>query len=455
MDQNVRLIEPNMAMFLSNHELKFYNLIFGGYQTNAPPGGRVGQGGYENFMLVRYDNGNIPLTAYPTMVELQTRVESLDYDGENFWSVQPINDTPYYPGIALRKWQVNTEQYGLDCIGFHVYPGFEKPTAVAIEYYNFPLNEGIDPSKNTAKIHPNYGYLISRLRIGQQLKIGPNTQDEIYWGTITNIRTIPDDPRWPTLRYEIDFDTNFNTSYVAGHNCFIEARLFVFSDGGTLSEIDPTSYHLIQTRQQDFYKNVTTAAFSIIKNVPAINIGNRTQALFFVSGYAVYCLNVKNLDLYVTAQSIPLNYYDTGNSFLPIHELRVRNDNPESINNHPQFFFLQREYRESDTSGVTSWPTFNYVTHKLEAQASFLVVDIEPEFILPSGLVACSCTVLDDYRFPIRDIPIYWAVSPTNAGRFITATGTITNASGIAYATFSGAGTIPFPTYITAMTTAF
>ena len=45
MDQNVRLIEPNMAMFLQNHEFKFYNLIFGGYQTNAPPGGKVGSGG--------------------------------------------------------------------------------------------------------------------------------------------------------------------------------------------------------------------------------------------------------------------------------------------------------------------------------------------------------------------------------------------------------------------------
>jgi hypothetical protein len=455
MDQNVRLIEPNMAMFLSNHELKFYNLIFGGYQTNPPPGGQVGFGGYENFLLVRYDNGNIPLTAYPTMIELQTRAESLDYDGEYFWSVQAINDTPYYPGIALRKWKINTTQYGLECVGFATYPGFSKPTAVAVEYYNFPLNEGIDPSKYTARIHPNYGYLIERLRVGQQVKIGPNIQDETYEGTITDIRTIPDDPRWPVIRYEIDFSTNFNTSYVAGHNCFIETRIFVFDSGGTLSEIDPVNYQVIQSRQEAIYQNVTTAAFSVVKNVPAINIGNRTQSLFFVSGYAVYCLNVNNLDLYVTAQSIPLNYYVNGNTFLPIHELRVRNDDPEDINNHPQYFFLQRDYRESHETSVTTWPAFNYVTHKLEAQASFLVVSVEPQFILPSGLVACSCSVLDDYRFPIRDVPIYWSVSPTNAGQFITATGTMTNASGIAYATFSGAGTIPFPTYITAMTTSF
>jgi hypothetical protein len=453
MEQNVRLIEPNMAMFLDNHELKFYNLIFGGYQSL--PSDRVGGGGYENFLLVRYDNGNIPLTAYPTLIELQTRAESLDCDGENFWSVQAINDTPYFPGIVLRKWQINEKQYGLDCVGFKTYPGFAKPTAIAIEYYNFPLNEGVDPSKNMIKIHPDYDYVIERLRVGQLLKIGPNIQDEIYWGNISAIRRVPENPLLPADRYEIDFSTYFNTSYVAGHNCFIETRLFIFDTGGTLSEIDPTTYETVQSQQRDLYKNVTTAAFTVVKNVPSINIGNRTQALFFVSGYAVYCLDVTDLDLYVTAQSIPLNYYDDGNSYLPIHELRVRNDDPEDINNHPQFFLLQRDYRESVTSSVTAWPTYNYVTHKLEAQASFMVVSIEPQLILPSGLVACSCTVLDDYRFPVRDIPIYWAVSPTNAGQFITATGTMTDASGIAYATFSGAGTIPFPTYITAMTTAF
>lgn len=455
MDQNVRLIEPNMAMFLENHEFKFYNLIFNGYQTNPPPGGKVGSGGYENFLLVRYDNGNIPLTAYPTMIELQTRVQSLDYDGMYFWSVQAINDTPYYPGITLRKWQINTDQYGLDCVGFRVYPGFYSPTAVAVEYYNFPLNKGIDPAKYTIEVHPNYGYLVDRLREGQRLRIGPNTQGETYWGYITDIRTIPDDPRWPVIRYEIDFSTNFNTSYVAGHNCFIEARIFVFDTGGNLTEVDPTTLESISTRQKDIYKNVTTAAFSVIKNVPAINIGNRTQSLFFVSGYGIYCLDINDMDLYVTAQSVPLNYYNDGNTYLPVYELRVRNDDPEDTNNHPQFFMLQRDYRESHTSSVASWTSFNYVTHKLEAQASFMVVDVEPQFILPSGLVECRCTVLDDYRFPVRDVPIYWTVSPTNAGRFITATGTITDASGIAYATFSGAGTIPFPTYITAMTTAF
>jgi hypothetical protein len=355
----------------------------------------------------------------------------------------------------LRKWQINTKQYGFDCIGFKTFPGFAKPTAVAIEYYNFPLNVGIDASKNTAQIHPNYGYLIERLRVGQMVKIGPNAQDEVYWGKISDIRDIPGDPRWPTIRYEIDFETNFNTSYVAGHNCFIEARLFVFDTLGILSELDPTTYEVVQSRQSDLYKNVSTAAFSVVKNVPSINVGNRTQSLFFVSGYAIYCLNVENLDLYVTAQSVPLNYYDGGNTYLPIYELRVRNDDPEDINNHPQFFFLQRDYRESHSTGVASWSSFNYVTHKLEAQASFMVVDIEPQFILPNGLVECSCAVLDDYRFPVVDIPIYWTVSPTNAGQFITATGTLTNASGIAYATFSGAGTIPFPTYIMAMTTAF
>jgi hypothetical protein len=441
MDQNIRLIEPNMAVFLRDHELKFYNLIYG-----------QNTGGYANFLLQRYSDATIPLTAYPTLVELQQRVNSLDYDGEYFWSVQPINDTPYFPGTVIRKWQVDPKQYGLACVESKSFPGEGTASAISAEYYNFPLLEDMGTDRNYIIVDASYDWVVDRLLVGQQIKIGPNINDDVFWGTITEIiPNVEPDPDW----YRINFDAYPPTSHVDGENAFITTRLQVFKTNGDLWEINPRDYSLVKGLHRDAFKTVSASAFSVINNVPSINVGMRTPALFFVSGYSIQCLRIADWDLTIAAQSVPLNYYDRGNTFIPIYEVRVRNDDFEDPNNHPFFYFLQKDYRDPDTLNATSWPSYNYTTLIVEAQAAFLNMTITPEVLSPSGLAYCSCQALDNYRFPMADVPINWSVTPASSGRFITATGTMTNVSGYSYATFSGGSTISFPTYISVTTTAF
>jgi len=445
MDSNILAIEPNMAMFLENHELKFFNLIWGGWQVSQDPSVSF----FTNTLLRRGTDGTVIPPSWPTSVEMQTTVDSLDYNGVNFWSIQAINSTPYYPGWVVRRWQTSTKSYSLEMKHFKCFPGFSKGSALTTEYYNFTLMVGIDSSKNYAQFSsPTYDYIMERLLVGQQIRIGPNTHGDYYWGTIRTITKF-------SGRWEVVFSENFNTSYVAGEDCFTETRLYVFDESGTLTTLNPVNLSVISSTQQDFYKGVTAAGFSVINNVPEINLGNRTRALFFVSGMVVFCKRVEDLGLTIAAKSIPLGYYDDANSFIPIYELRIRNDDPEDINNHPQFYFLQRDYRDSHTSGVSSFPssTYNYVILKVERENAFMVLNLYPEFVMPSGYIDCRCTLLDDYRFPVSSAPVYWSATP-GAGSFITATGVVTNSSGVAYATFSGGQVIPFPAYLTAMTTA-
>jgi len=458
MDENIRLIEPNMAMFLKDHELKFYNLI---YSRSNVDNILVQSEGYENYLLVRVADGTMAQTSYPTIVELQTQVDSLDYDGEYFWSVQPLNDTPYYPGTVIRKWQIEEEQYGVGCVQSATFPGFNTAKALAVEYYNFPLMEGIDPSRNVAKVSPDYGYAVERIRVGQNIKIGPNIQDEVYSGRVASVVAFPYDTRWATLYYEITFSTYFNTSYVAGHNCFVEARIFVITDDGYLWEVDPTPISLISSRQMDVLKGANNLAFGLMNHQSTINLGNPTPSLFTRKGMNIFimqtttCMDTDNTALFIACQSLPLEYYSGGNTFIPSYELRVRNDSPDDNPNYPLYYLLQQDYKESDTAAVDSWDTLNYITHMLPAQATFMSVRLYPEFLVPSGYTTCVCNIMNDYMVACSNIPVNWSVSPSTAGQFVTATGTVTNANGLAYATFSGAGVIPFPTYIYATTTAF
>jgi hypothetical protein len=456
MDPNIRLIEPNMAMFLQDHQLMFYNLIYNRADGAVP---LVASTGFENYLLVRLADGTMPQTSYPTTIELQTQAQSLDYDGVYFWSVQPLNSTPYYPGFSIRKWNINPQQYGADCVQTKAFPGFNTATAVTVEYYDFPLKVGIDPSKRTIKIDSSYTYITERIRVGQSIKIGPNALGEEYWGTVTRSERYPYDPSWPMEYWEIEFSTNFNTSYLPGHNCFIEARIFTLLNNGVLWELDATSLEVVSTRAWDVFKDVTTLDFSVVNHQPTINLGNRTPALFFRKGVNVFCMQISdcmdmnNRDLFVSCQSLPLHSYDAGNTYLPIYELRIRNDTPEVDPNYPQYYFLQKDYRADPGSAVASWSTLNYVTSMIPAQPAFMALKLDPAFLTPSGLTSCTCVVMDSYRMPYNNAPVNWSVSDTSAGRFLTVTGTVTNISGVAYATFSGAGVIPFPAYINVSTT--
>jgi hypothetical protein len=444
MDTNILCIEPNMAMLLENHELKFFNLIWGGWQTSGDPDTSY----FTNFLLRRGTDGSVIPPGWPTTVEMQAQVQSLDYTGVNFWSVQAINDTPYYPGWVIRRWQTSESSYGLEMLQFKCFPGQYTAKALAVEHYRFTTLGGTDSSRDWVTFSTDYGYILERLLPGQQIRIGPNAHEQYFLGTIRELREF-------ATHWEVYFTQNFNASYVGGEDAFTEARIYVFDEGGTLYILDPRTLSTISSIQSDLYKGVRSAAFSLIKNVPSINLGNRTRTLFFVRGMAIFCKRVEDLSLSIAVKCIPLNYYEGANSFIPVHELRVRNDDPESVSNHPQFYLLQQDYREGHDSSVGTFDndTYNYVTLQVEKDAAFMNVVVQPEFVVSSGIVECTATVLDDYRFPVSGADVFWSVTD-GSGEFITVTGTVTNSSGIAYATLGTDDSLPFPAYITARTTA-
>lgn len=446
--ENIRFIEPNLAMYFTGTELKFWNLVWGLDQTAA--GWDQGTGFITNMLVQKTSDGSVVPPAYPTLVELQTQVESLEYDGLYFWSIQPINDTPFYPGFVIRKWEINEDQYGLGQVAFKTFPGFYKPSAMALEHYTFPLRDSVDPSLDSCNVAIEYDWIIDRLRVGQTIRIGPNTPGDVFWGTIKRVYAWPDDPYFPTEYYKIQFTENFNTSYVAGQDIFAQTRLFVFDEGGTFYQIDPTTFEVVNQVTSDIYKQVSAAGFSIIQYVDAINVGQRTPVLFYVRGMVVYCLRIADMSSVLAAQSMHLNMDANGNDPLAVYELRIRNDDYTDVNNHPQHYLLQSQYRADYDSAVESWSTYNYVIQNVDRASTFMVLNMDPVFIPGNEIADCRCTVLDNYRFPVYNAEVNWTVT-SGAGVFLDGATTYTNASGIAYnrlQTYSGVE-MPFPAYVT------
>jgi hypothetical protein len=474
MSTNVQCIEPNLAMILENHQLKLFNLIYG---ARSPAG-------FTNTLLWRDMSGQV-IFSWPTDIELQSQINSLDYDGVYFWSVQDQNDTPHYPGWVVRKWVMNTTSFSLGVeLPFRTVMGPHRANAIAVEYYRFRLLSDMGTDRNWIWIDTaRYGYVMPRLLAGQKVRIGPNALGDYFWGTIRRLTT-------STPYSIIEFDEYPEASFVGeqplfsgadnGTECCIEARIYVFDDGGTLHVLNPIDLATIEEHQDPLYRNVTAADFCIVKNVSAIQVGMRTLGLFFVNNLVVYCADVARSltpSVYheeklvydegagtwaaavvnsitdrnvVSAQSLPLNFVTT-NEFIPVQEIRIRHDDPEDPDSHPQAYLLQKDYRESYTATPGTWAAYNLVTplQKLDAQSTFVALNVWPLTVASGETADCRVMVLDDYRRRVSGEKVNWSVTAA-AGQLLDPLEAYTDINGVSSNRFKAANLITFPAYITA-----
>lgn len=529
---NVKCIEPNLGLLLEGGELKLFNLIWGGWQTSQEQGTDF----FTNFLLRRNTDGSIIPPSYPTEVELRTQVQSLEYDGVYFWSVQAINDTPYYPGWSIYQWEISQSTYALARRNFKLFPGFATAKALALEWYHFPLGSSIGVGDTKIKAAVDRKFILDRLLPGQKIRIGPNIHDEYWWATIKQIYPWPNDPYVEHWWYYIEFYEGAPTSFVADgapeidptpYSCFVETRVWVFDSAGYLYELNPIDLSTINKTYSPIFLNVKSAAFTYVEGIPSINAQQLTQALVYVKDMAVYYLDVTedmgnrieekaeftymmddgggihteqlygSVNNIVSAQSLFRHYYDGGNSFIPVYELRIRNDDPEEYfgDNHPQLYLLQRDYRSDRNSSVQTYSdSYNYFTNtsgalpKMEKQPTFLILSVEPQELVnvgsytaaqqawldanvPGGFASlqknqiadCQVIILDDYLFPVGIVgiedPPYWKWVDVNwsatggVGSFLDGATTQTNSSGITTNRFEkNSSEMPFPAYITAST---
>lgn len=450
MQTNVLNIDPNLAIFLKDHEFKHYNLVWGA-------------GDYEkaitNMLLVKNSEGSLIPPAYPTTVEMQTQIDSLDYDGEYFWSVQAINTTKVCPGWVISKWAINEDMYSLEKVKFKCFPGFVKASCVTVEYYKFTMLGGLDPVQhnNYITFSTEYAYVFERLHLDLRVRIGPNNMGNVFWGVIKRFYAYPENPYYDPYWYVIEFYNTANDSYVAGEDVFIETTVFVFDEVGKLYMFHPENLMVLDSYQEDRYLGVNGCVFSVIKNVPNINVGMRTPCLIYTRAMTIYYSPVNNLNFNVAVQTLPKQYYANGNTFIPIYDLRIRNDDPESPNNYPQLYLLQKDYREDReiTTSHQTWSTYNYILQKLHAEAAYMIVDVQPQFITQSGIAYCSCQILDTYNFPKSDITVTWSHNCGSKATFLDPVSSVTNVSGYVYNRLYATQNLDFPATISVNTSAF
>ena len=162
-------------------------------------------------MIWKTSDGQI-VKVFPSDIELPRSMESLDSSGIYYWSIRKINDTKWLPGIFVEKWEESDEMVAVVRSAFRSIPNTPKPTAIAVEYYYFTTNEGIDSDKHIVNISTDYTYVIERCLVGQKVRIGPNIHGDTFWGTIKAIHRVPSDENQELQSWNLEFNEYFNTA---------------------------------------------------------------------------------------------------------------------------------------------------------------------------------------------------------------------------------------------------
>ena len=119
--------------------------------------------------------------------------------------------------------------------------------------------------------------------------------------------------------------------------------------------------------------------------------------------------------LFQASMILPDNHINY-NTPIETQAMVLRND-PDDSDDHPEFYCLQKAYR--DNEGYSTFPNqlYNYVAFKLDPYLAFMNLAIEPAVIASSGIINCRCQLLDQYDFSIADRNVHW--SKTGDGTFL------------------------------------
>lgn len=349
--ENVLFTKPNMAV----HDGYFYMM-----DESA------------NVLLQKLDDGHI-IYAYPTSAILGNSVNSMEFDGVYFWTMQNITN-----GVTVKKWRVESSICHL-LNTFDFTPNFSS-SAFTVEHYHDTLVSGINTDDYTILLTDYTDTVVS----GAQLTLGPDETGLNYEDV--NVVGVSGS--------NIILSSGVLYNYPENSNVNFYTNLWVFNStgDGTLHKINARTGDVLNNYTSGTeYDNITACTF-----FKAIGLGSfAVDALIYVKGATLKCLNVSDMSLYgimTIDNSIP-SPLET----LVIYDIAMDGSN---------IYRLQIKARYFGTN--YTWTTYNYALSTTRRFVDTINVSVYP-VILPANAVNTStitAIVNDQYGDGVWEKPV-------------------------------------------------
>ena len=323
-------------------------------------------------LVQKLDDGTISYN-YPLDTVIGNAVESLEYDGVNFWTLQ---DTGV--DIAIKRWQIE----GMTCNLKTTITGTYDSSAFTVEHYHTSLSTTISGGDTTIQTDNYYDTVISG---GITLTLGPNSLNqsedvEVSSVSGTNITLVSG----TQYGYAEDDEVNF----------YIHLWLFDSTGGGSLCRLDARTGVLLNRYSDSEYDNVTACTFDRIEGVFSSDV----DALLYVKTTNIRFLNIDTISLYESM--IIDNLRSDEITVIPIYDLSISNKTVYRLQDEATYYGVDNDWGSK----------YNYQVSTVRPFVDSITVSAYPVILPANGLNVAEiiALVLDQYGNGLVNKPVYF-----------------------------------------------
>jgi len=372
----------------------------------------------------KVSNGKTAFT-YPLEPPLGTKqVESLNYDGYYFWTLQEGTTSE---DVVVKKWKIenficilaDTFDFIHDSSNKYDCPSF------SLEYYNTTLSYEL-PSHSTELTVSTFG---DKIESGTVLTLGPNAANQYEDVTVTGTLGV-------NGRFGLDFYTshsyNSGTPIYFSKNLWLVNHFIYTSTGGALYKINlPNKHQEYVLEDSDLELAEASCFYNTVDN----------QYILFPVGNVLRFFNINTL---VVEKSMLMDNIRTNQStIIPIYALKVVDGSLYRLQEEATYF-----------SQNNSFSSYNYQLSPLRPFVDSVTIDVAPKILPSNGMNIADVVAVarDQFDDPIQIKPmLFWDTDSTG---FMTIINTYTNLYGVARSYYN-AGVIPSTVTIAAKVTQY
>ena len=374
MVQNIRLINPNMT----RDEGYFFSFD---EETDV--------------MIQKTDDGTLAF-AYPLDTPISSEVNSLEFDGESFWTMENITGTAS-DGFRIRRWVIENFVMVLQqtfSFATDSNDTFESD-AFAIEKYEGTLTSGAVENTSTTNVTFGGGssIIFDLLTPGTKMFIGPSTKSG-FEGESESV-TINSTSGLSAVTFTSPLTNGFNSGdpVIFSKNIWFFNENFLKTLGvGALYKINALDGAILGRTQGGAFKTIGAADFVEIDSFTGSLAIHNKPFLIFIRTNNLLFIDVNDSNLITELSSIQNNLsIDTSEVFV-VSDLAHEGDT---------IFRLQQKFNINGEESSES--TFNYQLATFKPFPTAIAITAVPA-ILPADSTASSslitAVVTDQYALP-------------------------------------------------------
>ena len=332
-------------------------------------------------LVVKTDDGNVAFT-YPLDTALSNEVESLEFDGFNFWTLENPGGS-----IIMRRWQIRNyvctleNTFTKNSDGSNTYDA----ESFTVEHYHFQFSSPESVGQTTLSCDDPAAIVAdisSKVSSGNTVRLGPSTVGG-YEGEWEEFSVVSAGVG------TINVSPGITNAYAAGDPIIVYKYIWTFNNyngvasEGALYKFDAYTGSFITKFGGNEYDNITACTFAVIED----GLTNVVNALAYVRGSNMLFKDVASATLENYGSMAMDNIESNDITIIPVYDLVIDGKNVYRLQRKATYYGSTTTFADSAYSYQLATTTPFIHSISLQAAPAVIPADAGVSTSLITGVV--------------------------------------------------------------------